>query len=314
MSHTVLVSGAGGAAAISAIKSLRLGRFDGRIVATDADPLSPGFSLADAFQVVPRADDPRFYPSLKALIERERIDVILPTSGFDIYEYARYRRELQALGVVAAMSDLDAMATCANKWEFYLKTDGAFPVPETSKDLERWQKFPCFVKPTFGKGSRNAYRCNTREELLFYGARVPGPIVQEYLPGEEYTVDVLSDLGGAPIVAVVRSRLEVKEGISSKGRVFRDPAMERLCLEMARHLALKGPTCMQLRRDPVGALKFLEVNPRLGGGSIFTTLAGVNIPKLVLDLIDGTRIAPPLPTEITVLRYYEEVILDARTR
>lgn len=314
MSRTVLVPGAGGAAAVSTIKSLRLAEFDGRIVSTDAHPLSAGFYLSDGFRVVPKAEDPDFYPAVRRLVEEERIDVILPTSGFDIYEYGRHKRELEALGVVVAMSDLDAMSTCANKWEFYLKTHGAFPLPETSRDLASWQRFPCFVKPTFGKGSRNAYRCDTRAELLFHASSFPDLIVQEYLPGEEYTVDVLSDLAAAPILAVPRVRLETKDGISSKGRVFRDGEMQRLCLEMARHLALKGPTCMQLRRDEDGGLSFLEVNARLGGGSIFTTLAGVNIPKLLLDLIAGMELAVPIPKEIIVLRYYEEVVLDARAR
>jgi carbamoyl-phosphate synthase large subunit len=139
-------------------------------------------------------------------------------------------------------------------------------------------------------------------------------LIQEYLPGEEYTVDVLSDLSGAPLLAVPRVRLETKDGISSKGRVLRDPEMERLCLEIARHLNLKGPTCMQLKRDEGGRLKFLEINPRIGGGSMFTTLAGVNIPMLLLDLIAGTELAIPAPNEIVVLRYYEEVVLDARKR
>ena len=68
---------------------------------------------------------------------------------------------------------------------------------------------------------------------------------------------------------------------------------------------------MQLKRDGAGALKFLEVNSRIGGGMIFTTLAGVNIPKLLLDLIAGQDIAVPDRKEVTVLRYYEEIVLDA---
>jgi carbamoyl-phosphate synthase large subunit len=314
MTRTVLVPGAGGAAAVSTIKSLRMADFDGRIVSTDADPMSAGFYLADAFRVVPKAKDPEFHAEVTRLIKEEGIDVILPTSGFDIYEFARHRRELEAAGVVVAMSDLHAMNTCANKWEFYLKTHGAFPLPDTSRDLGSWQRFPCFVKPVFGKGSRNSYRCDTRAELAFYTSRFRDLIVQEYLPGEEYTVDVLSDLSATPLLAVPRLRLETKDGISSKGQVVRDPAIERLCLEMAAHIGLKGPTCMQLKRDPEGRLKFLEINPRIGGGSIFTTLAGVNIPKLVIDLIDGMQIAHPTPKEILVLRYYEEVVLDARAR
>lgn len=312
MSATVLVSGGGGAAAVSTIKSLRVGGFDGRIISTDADPLSAGLYLADGFRVVPKAKDPEFYPAVKRLIEEERIGVIFPTSGFDIYEFARRKRELEAMGVVVAMSDLDAMTTCANKWEFYLKTHGAFPMPETSRDPASWHRFPCFVKPVFGKGSRDSYRCDTREEIEYHTAHSRDMIVQEYLPGEEYTVDVLSDLSGVPRLAVPRARLETKDGISSKGRVFRDEEMERLCLEIGRHLNLKGPVCMQLKRDEGGRLKFLEINPRIGGGSMFTTLAGVNIPMLLLDLIAGRELAPAMPNEIVVLRYYEEVVLDAR--
>jgi hypothetical protein len=44
---------------------------------------------------------------------------------------------------------------------------------------------------------------------------------------------------------------------------------------------------------------------------MFTTLAGVNIPKLILDLIAGEDITVPDWKEVTVLRYYEEIVLDA---
>jgi carbamoyl-phosphate synthase large subunit len=310
MAATVLVSGAGGAAAISTIKALRRGGFDGRIVSVDAERLSSGLYLADAFRVVPKAKDPAFYPAIRRLIEEEQIGVIFPTSGFDIYEFAAHKRELEAMGVVVAMSDADAMATCENKWQFYLKTHGAFPLPETGRDPKTWQRFPCFVKPVFGKGSRDTHRCTTREELEFHTLPARDMLIQEYLPGEEYTVDVLSDLAGTPLLAVPRARLETKDGISSKGRVFRDEEMERLCLDLARHLGLKGPTCMQLKRDESGRPKFMEVNPRIGGGSMFTTLAGVNIPILLLQLIGGMELAPQKPKEIIVLRYYEEVVLD----
>lgn len=311
MPKTVLVSGGGGAAAISTIKALRMGGFDGRIVSTDAERLSAGLYLSDAYRVVPKAKDPAFFPAVRQFIEDERVDVIFPTSGFDIYEFARRKRELEAMGVVVAMSDPDAMTVCENKWEFCQKTQGVFPLPETGRDAKTWNRFPCFVKPVFGKGSRGTHRCATREELEFHTQSGPDMLIQEYLPGEEYTVDVLSDLAGAPILAVPRARLETKDGISSKGRVLRDEEMERLCLDLARHLGLKGPTCMQLKRDVDGRPKFMEVNPRIGGGSIFTTLAGVNIPMLLLQLIAGMELAPQKAKEIVVLRYYEEVVLDS---
>ena len=127
---------------------------------------------------------PAFYPTVTRLIQEEQVNVIVPTSGFDIYEYSRHKAELERSGVVVAMSDVDAMTTCANKWEFYLKTCGAFPLPETSMDLARWQTFPCFVKPVLGKGSRHSYRCDGRRGDAFYASQVQDLVVQEYLPGK----------------------------------------------------------------------------------------------------------------------------------
>jgi carbamoyl-phosphate synthase large subunit len=135
-------------------------------------------------------------------------------------------------------------------------------------------------------------------------------LIQEYLPGEEYSIDVLSDLQGNPLVAVPRVRLATKEGISVKGKVVHDQYIQDVCLELARFLNLKGPTCMQMKRAADGQVKFLEVNPRIGGGTIFTTLAGVNFAALLLELVAGRPVEIPPFREVTVLRYYEEIVLD----
>jgi carbamoyl-phosphate synthase large subunit len=47
----------------------------------------------------------------------------------------------------------------------------------------------------------------------------------------------------------------------------------------------------------------------MGGGTIFTTLAGANFPSMILDMIKGNKPVIPTIKEITVLRYYEEIIV-----
>jgi carbamoyl-phosphate synthase large subunit len=59
-----------------------------------------------------------------------------------------------------------------------------------------------------------------------------------------------------------------------------------------------------------GTLKIVEVNPRLGGGTIFTTLAGANFPAMILDMVRGKRIRIPKISEITVVRYFEEIVVE----
>ena len=63
MAATVLVSGGGGAAAISTIKALRMGGFDGRIVSTDAERLSralPGRRVSGRAE----GEGPAFFPAV----------------------------------------------------------------------------------------------------------------------------------------------------------------------------------------------------------------------------------------------------------
>ena len=57
-------------------------------------------------------------------------------------------------------------------------------------------------------------------------------------------------------------------------------------------------------------LKLIEINSRLGGGTIFSTLAGANIPSMILEMLSGTHIDPPRVSEITVVRYYEEIVIE----
>jgi len=131
----------------------------------------------------------------------------------------------------------------------------------------------------------------------------------EFLPGMEYSVDVLCDLVGHPLVAIPRERISIIDGVSSRTRVIRDAEIEKLCLDLAAFLKLKGPSCMQLKRDRGGSLRFQEVNPRLGGSSIASALAGIDLAVLSVELGMGMRLDIPEFREVTILRYFSEVIM-----
>lgn len=311
MKENILIPGAGGFAAINAIKSLRKINFNGKIITTDSNPLSAGFYLSDYYYVLPRIDDVHFINKAYEVIYKEKIDLILPTSGFDIIPYSKHKNELEKNGVSCFFSDYDTIELCDNKYKFYEKIKNDFPTPKYSLSRDEVFEFPVFVKPIKGKGSRNVYLCNSKSELEFVIKKYPEMLVCEYLPGKEYTIDVLSDMNGVPICAIPRERIETKDGISFKGKVEKNIKMQNLCLSLAKYIGIKGPSCMQMKQDKKGEFKFLEINPRMGGGTIMATLAGVNIPYLILKLYNKIMIEPQDVdfNEITVLRYYEEIIL-----
>ncbi len=310
--QNVLIPGAGGAAAIGAIKSLRMCKFQGKIVSTDADMLSAGLYLADKGYVVPSANDPSFFREAMRIIEKEQIKIILPTSGFDIIPYSKNKKVLENNGVIPVISDYEVIETCVNKEKFYYKLKGKFNLPYTTTNPSEIDTFPCIVKPIFGKGSRNIFICHDENELRMILSRYNDMLIQEYLPGKEYTIDVLSDLDGNALIAIPRERVEVKAGVSFKGKVILDRAIQEECLRIAEYLRIKGPSCMQMKCDKKGEPRLTEVNPRMGGGTIMATYAGVNFPELIIKIANGEKIEIPEIKEITMVRYYEEVILDEK--
>ncbi|MGA9168137.1 MAG: ATP-grasp domain-containing protein [Nitrososphaeraceae archaeon] len=309
-SQVVLVPGAAAPAGINTIKSLKMSNFAGKIVATDSTSLSAGFFMADVNEILPEADAQYYVKRLFEIVEKHHVQVLMPSSGYDIYPYSDNREALAKIGATAVVSDRDTLEICRDKLLTYKKMSGKYNLPFTTADPDKVKSFPVIAKPRFGKGSRNVIKVNNEADLRYIASNFGNTIFQEFLPGVEYTIDVLSDMNKKPIISVPRIRLQTKAGISTKGRIIRDADLETTCMNMAREIGIRGPSCIQMKESSEEQLKLIEINSRLGGGTIFSTLAGANIPSMILEMLSGTYIDPPRVSEITVVRYYEEIVIE----
>tara|TARA_R100000458_G_C8127802_1_gene144034 strand:- start:426 stop:620 length:195 start_codon:yes stop_codon:yes gene_type:complete len=64
-----------------------------------------------------------------------------------------------------------------------------------------------------------------------------------------------------------------------------------------------------MKEDKDGVPKLTEINPRFGGGSIFTTMSGINFVDVILAEKFGDSIELDDPSEITITRYWDEIVL-----
>jgi len=283
--------------------------FGGKILATDSSSLSAGFFMADINEIIPQADEHSFLDRLFQIVKMYQVEVLMPSSGSDIYPYSENRTQLAERGAEAIVSDRDKLEICRDKMLTFQTLSNKFVLPFTTAESDKIDTFPVLAKPRFGKGSRGIVKIDDESDLRYIISKRDDLVFQEYLPGTEYTVDVLSDLDGKPIIAVPRIRMQTKAGISTKGRVLRDPALEMDCMKIAELVGIRGPCCMQMKESAEGRLKLIEINPRMGGGTIFTSLAGANFPAMLLDMIEGRQVSLPVISEITVIRYFEEFVL-----
>ena len=122
-------------------------------------------------------------------------------------------------------------------------------------------------------------------------------LVQEHLPGEEHSLDVLATPTGAVLAVVPRLRLKVDSGVAVAGRTLHDPELERLAPGRGGgHRAVLG----RQRPESAGRARvrprLLEVNPRFPGTMPLTVAAGVDMPAICLSMALGE----PAPADLVV--------------
>src|SRR5207245_8087297 len=115
------------------------------------------------------------------------------------------------------------------------------PIPKifTKKTV----KFPCIIKPSFGSGGTGVSIVNNMHELESHLSKIENPIIQEFVEGTEYSIDVFSDLNGIPLSVVPRIRIQTESGISIKGVTLYDKTLIDYCDKISRKLRLIGPSC-----------------------------------------------------------------------
>jgi carbamoyl-phosphate synthase large subunit len=132
--------------------------------------------------------------------------------------------------------------------------------------------------------------------------------LQEYLPGEEYSVDVYVRRDGRVIAAVPRDRMKIDSGIAVASLTINVPEVIQAAIRTAEIIGIRGIANVQFKRGADGVFKLLEVNPRYPGTLPLTVAAGIDIPKLMVDELMGRPVPDKLMPfkELMVVRYWTE--------
>jgi carbamoyl-phosphate synthase large subunit len=263
---------------------------DGKVVVTDSDSLSPGIFFSDKYYRVPLSSSPEYIPSIKEVCRKENISLLIPTIDEELPLFGKYREEFREAGVNIPVSDRRVGEICNDKYKTYLFfKENSLPIATTYLPDEVRKikpKLPLFIKPRTGRGAVSAYPIRTKKELDFFLDYIDDPVVQDYLPGKEYTVDVLCDYDSQVISVVPRERLVIRSGVSDRGITVKNLKLIDISIEVASKLRLVGAANLQCKVDG-GNITFFEVNPRFSGAIQLTINAGANFPAMLLDMQNG---------------------------
>ena len=257
----------------------------------DMNPHAPALFFCDHTVLVPRIKSPEYLPELRRVCAAEGIDALIPTIDTDLLMLAENRETFGATKVLIA--DPEKVALCRDKRRTaeYFHSVG-LKSPDPVDDVAKYTGgFPAFIKPRDGSSSISAYRADSREELEELARRVPEYIIQPFIAGTEYTVDIFCGLDGEPVYITPRIRLAVRAGEVLQTRITRDGRIIDEMLSLAADFRPRGQITVQLIREKdTGDDWYIEINPRFGGGAPLSMKAGADSAQALLRLLNGEKL------------------------
>ena len=233
------------------------------------------------YATLPSIADPDFDARFAALLARWEIELVF-ASHDDVQEYLAPR--IAAWGAGLVNGDPQACRVARSKSATLAAFADLEWTPHRHHDVAAIDRWPVAVKPDRGQGGQGFTRAADATALAQAMAGVEQPLVTEFLPGEEITLDCFSDRHRRLLHVGPRTRERVTGGVAMRSRPLpADAAISAIAETINARLALRGPWFAQLRRDDHGAWKLLEISTRLSTGSTLARAAGINLPLLAVQ-------------------------------
>ncbi|WP_435075045.1 ATP-grasp domain-containing protein [Halorubrum sp. HHNYT27] len=307
---TVMVTGAGTPGAVGIIKAIRrTDAFDPHIIGVETIPDASGFPLVDTAETVSAGDD--FIQDVIDVARREDVDVVFPLRPTDLQSLSEAKPRFESEGIEVMVSDPETLSIAMDTGRLYdhLVQHGHQIVPEFYR-VSTCDEFVDAVRALGYPDRRVCFKRSDGNKVCFLDSEADGSnvlldtqpnntvstldgvlpifeeiepfpdlIVTEYLPGDEYSVDVIAREDDVP-VTVSRSHDEISAGHSYMGTIEEAPELIESARQICALLGIEYNANFRFKYAADGTPKLVEVNPHLSESVTAYVGAGANIPSL----------------------------------
>jgi carbamoyl-phosphate synthase large subunit len=282
-----------------------------KIVGVDMSNTAPALAGCDSWHIVPSIYDADYIDRLLDVCKKENIDALISLNDMELPILAKNREKFDALVVRLVLANDAAINICSDKYSTYLFCkDNNIPTPISFVDLDVALEsinnqnvyYPLIVKPRWGSASFGLHVVESDNELMEaydvckkslvnsylsqFKESDDDVLIQEYINGKEYGVDIFNDMEQTYRGVVCKEKISMRAGETDKAITVDASRFEdfaRVIGETLKHVG--NMDCDFLERD--SQLYLLELNPRFGGGYPFSHEAGANLVKALLLSLSG---------------------------
>ena len=314
MSNNVLITSIGTSTSINLYKLLK----DYYIIGVDVNPFgyTAGSTMVDKYFQVPYATDPSYVNCLKNIVANNSIDVLIPVSDTEIKALVQEKDKFPCR-IVGPTSEFVSMFDDKYKSSLLFQRYGyeIGSIIRGQQNLLRYEKI--IKRKKFGVGSNGVEILKSGDvpiSMISEDYGVKDFFLQEYVDGEEYTVDIACDDCGKPYLIIPRKRLEVKAGVATKVEIVNDIKLIELVKDICANFRMPYFSNIQFIKR-CDKYYFIELNYRFGGMSIASVKASYNyVYQTLKSILETEKIEKkflnsfPIKWGAIITRYFEEVM------
>ena len=291
----------------------------GKIFAADCNRYAPALYDADNYFILPNALEKNYINELFKICLTNDIKGIISLNDIELPILAQSKNKFINKGIKLIVSNPRAIDICYDKYTTYkFLKENKFPFPKTFISLDdtlkeikaKTLKFPLLIKPRKGSASLEIKKVFNKKDLQNKFKEEENLIIQEFLQGDEYGIDVFCNSNLLPVSIFVKRKIKMRAGETDKAVTVYDIKMIEFIKKLIKTLGLYGPGDIDLFKRGNEYI-IMEINPRFGGGYPMSHAVGAEFPEKMVKLINEEPLEPDFirySNDVVMMKQYEIVI------
>ena len=277
------------------------------------DPeLVPASVLAYKTHKVPYSNSEDYLPTIKKIVEEEKIDIIIPLLPMEAFILGPDSDFIKELGIVTTAPKEETTAALVDKkgmFETLSRLDVKTPMNYDLNSVDNNKKY--MIKPRLGFGSLGIKILEGKD--IDSDLNLDEFVIQEYCPHDdedEVTVEIYNYNGRLEIFS--RRRVMTKSGVCVKMVPIDNEIFYSSVKKVVDNVDCPIAFNMQFLYDK-GEWKLFDCNLRLGAGTGLSTAIGFKLTKALLATLSDIPVDESYfnvdKEAKSVVRVYKEVVI-----
>ena len=261
-----------------------------KIFCTDTEKNVPTISKKNVYKffITKKAQQFKYHYKnlIKNLIINNKINLVIPLSDYDLKILAELKNlKIFTKSTFFLVSDKKTIEICISKKKtHHFLIAHKFFSPRIYELSKKIKKFPVILKEDYGNGSKDIKIIKNKNEIP---KKINSKfIIQEFIKGREYNIDILNDLNGNFVSCSAKLKLGMRAGETDRCKIV----TQKKFFDFSRRLSSALKHIGNLDVDIIvkkEKIYVIDINPRFGGGYPFTHLSGLNYIDYIISLLNN---------------------------